>query len=115
MKQELYKSLLSENLSNHPAVEKAYIEPKATVYCELRRMKKNSGGTLFQQRFRAHMVEKNSKTMYSLFWKVFGPQASNVVPLKSKEGTSLTKDTVGITQRWCTRTFQTFFQSISGH
>lgn len=43
---------------------------------------------------------KDSKTMYSLLRKVFGPQSSNVAPLKSKDGTSLIKDPAGITQRW---------------
>ena len=57
-----------------------------------------SGGPIFQKKYCAH-DRKDSKTMYSLLRKAFGPHSSSVVPLRSKDGTSLLKDPVGITQR----------------
>ena len=43
---------------------------------------------------------KDVKTMYGLLNQVFGPTSSSVVPLKSKDNTTLFKDPTQIMNRW---------------
>ena len=42
---------------------------------------------------------KDSRSLYGIIRKVFGPQPPSVVPLKSKDGSALIKDTEGILSR----------------
>ena len=55
---------------------------------------------------------KDTKTFYKLISQAFGPQSSSVVPLKSKDGSVIIKDTDGIKNRW-TEHFRDLFHNPS--
>ena len=42
----------------------------------------------------------NPKDFYALIRQAFGPHYSSLCPLKSLDGNSLIKDSIGITNRW---------------
>ena len=42
----------------------------------------------------------NSKDFYALIRQAFGPRSSSLCPLKSLDGNTLIKDSVGIINRW---------------
>ena len=43
---------------------------------------------------------KDSRSLYSIMREVFGHQSPSMVPLKSKDGSTLIKDTEGVLSRW---------------
>ena len=98
-KQHLYDKVLAASHRNKSSAEKAYKEHKAVLQRELRRMK-NDWWSNMSAEVQAASDRKDAKTMYGLLNQVFGPTSSSVVPLKSKDNTTLLKDPTQIMNRW---------------
>ena len=70
------------------------MEVKWRLQCEIRHMK-NSWCEI-SAKIHGACDCKDSNSLYSTIRQIFGPQPSTVVPLKSKDGSVLIKDAVGI-------------------
>ena len=91
--------------------EQAFKELKSRLQCEIRHMKNKCWSEISAVIQRAYDC-KDLKSLYSTMRQVFGPQLSTMVPLKSKDGSVLMKDTVGIIARW-TEHFTDLFDNPS--
>ena len=107
-KQSLHKRLLNQNLPNRSAAEESYKVSRAVLQRELRRMK-NTWWLEISAEVQNAYNRKDTKRLYSLLRKVFGPQPSSVVPLKSKDGSTLINNQEGIMKRWTEHFADLFF------
>ena len=82
---------MNDNLKNRSAVEKKYKEHKATLQRELRKMK-NEWWSNISREVQSAFDRKDTKNLYTLLRQVFGPKSSPVVPLLSKDKSTLIKD-----------------------
>ena len=98
-KNKLYEKLLSTDGPGRIAAEQAFKELKSRVQCEIRHIRNRWWSEISAEIQRAYDC-KDSKSLYSTIRQVFGPQPSTMVPLKSKDGSVLIKDAVGIMARW---------------
>ena len=98
-KKRLSDTLLNDKLKNRSAVEKKYKEHKATLQRELRRMK-NEWWSNISREVQSAYDRKDTKNLYTLMRQVFGPKSSPVVPLLSKDKSTLIKDPDKILERW---------------
>ena len=100
-KQDLRKRIL--NTSTSSSEYKTLLESskslKALVQRTLRQMKDQ---WWLNKSFEIQEAsnKKDSKAMYNLFREVYGPQPSKVSPLRSKDGSTLIRDSEGIMNRW---------------
>ena len=97
-KNRLHEKLLSTDGPGRIAAEHAFKEAKSRVQCEIRLMKNRWWSEISAEIQRAYDC-KDSKSLYSAIRQVFGPQPSTMVPLKSKDGSVIIKDAVGIMAR----------------
>ena len=88
-KNRLHEKLLSTDGPGRIAAEHERLQ------CETRHMKNRWWSEISADIQRAYDC-KDSKSLYSAIRQVFGPQPSTMVPLKSKDGSVIIKDTVGI-------------------
>ena len=107
----LHEKLLSTDGPGRIAAEQAFKEVKSRLQCEIRHMKNRWWSEISTEIQRAYDC-KDSKPPYSTIKQVFGPQPSTVVSLKSKDGSVLIKDAVGIMARW-TEHFTDLFDNPS--
>ena len=98
-KNKLHKKLLNTDDPGRIGVEQAFKELKLRLQWKIRHMKNKWWNKISAEIQRAFDY-KDSKSLYSIIRQVFGPQPSTMVPLKSKDGSILIKDTVGIMTRW---------------
>ena len=76
-----------------------YKTVKKKVQSELRSMENKWWDDLASQ-IEAASERNDSKTLYNLLNKAYGPQKSGVTPLRSKDGKSLLSETTEISNRW---------------
>ena len=107
-KKVLCDTLLNDNLKNRSAVEKKYKEHKATIQRELRKMK-NEWWSNISREVQSAYDRKDTKDLYTLLRQVFGPKSSPVVPLLSKDKSTLIKDPDKILDRWREHFAELFF------
>ena len=107
-KKILCDTLLNENLKNRSAVEKKFKEHKATLQRELRKMK-NEWWSNISREVQSAYDGKDTKDLYTLLRQVFGPKSSPVVPLLSKDKSTLIKDRDKILDRWREHFTELFF------
>ena len=98
-KNSLHKFLLNPNLTDRAQVEKSLKEHKATLQRELRDMKTRWWSNISVE-VQSVFGQQHSKRFYGLLRQVFGPPSSYVVPVKSKDGSTIINDPEGITGRW---------------
>ena len=110
-KNRLHEMLLSTDGPGRIAAEQAFKEVKSRLQCEIRHMKNRWSCEISAEIQKAYDC-KDSKSLYSTIRKVFGPQPSTMVPLKSKDGSVLIKYPVGIMARW-TELFTDLFDNPS--
>jgi hypothetical protein len=91
--------LLNSCGAERKVVEISFKENKASLQRKLRKMKNEWWSSLSFDVQNAY-DRKDTKTFYKLISQAFGPQSSSVVPLKSKDGSVIIKDTDGIKNRW---------------
>ena len=107
-KKVLFDTLLNDNVKNRSAVEKKYKEHKATLQRELRKMK-NEWWSNMSREVQSAYDRKDIKDLYTLLRQVFGPKSSPVVPLLSKDKSTLIKDPDKILDRWREHFAELFF------
>jgi hypothetical protein len=95
----LHKSLLNSNLTDRAQVEKSLKEHKAILQRELRVMKTRWWSNISSE-VQSAFGQRDSTRFYGLLRQVFGPPSSCVVPVKSKDGSTIIKDPEGIMGRW---------------
>ena len=110
-KNRLHEKLRSTDGPGRTAAEHAFKEAKSRLQCEIRHMKNRWWSEISAEMQRAYDC-KDLKSLYSAIRQVFGPQSSTMVPLKSKDGSVIIKDAVGIMARW-TEHFTDLFDNTS--
>ena len=110
-KTRLHEKLRSTDGPGRTAAEHAFKEAKSRLQCEIRLMKNRWSSEISAEMQRAYDC-KDLKSLYSAIRQVFGPQSSTMVPLKSKDGSVIIKDAVGIMARW-TEHFTDLFDNTS--
>ena len=81
--------LLSKAVYN--TCKSSFKDAKSRVQREIRQMKNSWWASISAEMKRAYDA-KDSRSVYSTIKKVFSPQPPSVVPLKSKDGSTLIKD-----------------------
>ena len=112
-KRALHQKLLNPNISEAVklSTKKSLSEHKASLQRELRIIK-NTWWSGIAADIQSAFDRKDTKTVYSLLKGVFGPRQPSISPLKSKDGSMLIKDAVGISKRW-TEHFTDLFHNPS--
>jgi hypothetical protein len=100
-KKELRKRLLNTSTSSpeYRSLLDTYKSLKSQAQRELRALKDHWWHNKSLEVQEA-ANRKDSKAMYSLMKEIYGPKPSNITPLKSKDGTTLIRDSKGIMNRW---------------
>ena len=98
-KYSIHKSLLNPNLTNRSQIEKRFKEHKAILQRKLRELKTRWWSSISAEVQNAS-AQQDSRQLYGLLRQVFGPPSSSVVPVKSKDGSTIIKDSSGIMKRW---------------
>ena len=98
-KLDLHVALLNECSSNKSAAERVYKEHKYLLQRELRRLKKTWWLKISMQAQKAFDV-RDLKSLYDILNASYGPKASSVAPLRSRDNITLIKDPNKILDRW---------------
>ena len=101
LKKNIHSLTLQSHLSQSQKLEamESYKTVKKKVQSELRSMENKWWDDLASQ-IEAASERNDSKTLYNLLNKAYGPQKSGVTPLRSKDGKSLLSETTEISNRW---------------
>ena len=110
-KNRLHEKLLSTDGPGRIAAEQAFKEAKSRLRCGIRHLK-NRWWSEISAEIQIAYDCKDSMSLYSAIRQVFGPQPSTMVPLKSRDGSVIIKDAVGIMARW-TEHFTDLFDNPS--
>ena len=98
-KNTLHVKHLNASGSDRVMLEQSLKEAKSSLQRKIRQIKNQWWSTISTNIQKAYN-RKDSKTLYQLISKAFGPQSSSVVPVKSRDGSTLHKDPESIMTRW---------------
>jgi hypothetical protein len=98
---------------NSKSLYQSFKSAKSSLQCSIRTSNENPVVTDISKETQKAYDSKDSKALYHLIRQLFGPQSSSVVPLKSKDGSTIHKDPEGIMKRWTEHFTDFFLQSLS--
>ena len=84
---------------NSPALRQRFVDLRATVQRETRRME-NEWWINLASEIQGYADENDTHRFYDAIKKAYGPTSRSTVPVRSADGTTLIRDAQGISDRW---------------